>query len=268
VYTGAVQSYHNDFFNVPARSTLAALAANIAFLQGLIAPPFGSNDALWSLAYEFWYYVSFPMLAVAIIGGGSLRSRVLHAFVGVGVLWAVGASIVAYFPIWLAGIVVGLARPSRDVARKLDLWSCGTAGLFGGWLILSHVAAVRTILGNSLWAIDTLTGFVFSALLYVLLHDRRPSARAAYRTIAQHMAHSSYTLYVAHLPFLVFLRAWLVPGLPWAPTSRTILVASVIAVLAFVYAVGVATLTEARTSRIRGIMSAWRSSKRASAALQ
>lgn len=33
------------------------LIGNLLFLQKLVFPTFGSNGPLWSLAYEFWYYI-------------------------------------------------------------------------------------------------------------------------------------------------------------------------------------------------------------------
>ncbi len=47
----------------PADNSFTTLLANIAFLQTIASPVFGTNGPLWSLANEFWYYVVFPLAA-------------------------------------------------------------------------------------------------------------------------------------------------------------------------------------------------------------
>jgi peptidoglycan/LPS O-acetylase OafA/YrhL len=39
---------------------------NAFFLQTIAGPPFGSNGPLWSLAYEWWYYILFPLVLAAL----------------------------------------------------------------------------------------------------------------------------------------------------------------------------------------------------------
>ena len=40
--------------------------ANSLFLQTILGPTFGSNGPLWSLAYEWWYYILFPLVLAAL----------------------------------------------------------------------------------------------------------------------------------------------------------------------------------------------------------
>src|SRR5262249_23783089 len=61
IYTGVADVFRHDFFNVSERAGLGALLGNLFFVQTVLVPPFGSNDALWSLAFEGWYYVMFPL---------------------------------------------------------------------------------------------------------------------------------------------------------------------------------------------------------------
>jgi peptidoglycan/LPS O-acetylase OafA/YrhL len=53
IYTGAEQSWTNDYVPVAARLNGSTFTANPFFLQMVLAPPLGSNEALWSLSYEF-----------------------------------------------------------------------------------------------------------------------------------------------------------------------------------------------------------------------
>jgi|SRR5579871_1073397 len=75
---------------------LLVALANAAFLQTIVAPTFGSNAPLWSLAYEFWYYVTFPLLAFIILGAGSRPARIVAALAFIAIIFALPAIIVAY----------------------------------------------------------------------------------------------------------------------------------------------------------------------------
>ncbi len=39
---------------------------NGLFLQTILGPTYGSNGPLWSLAYEWWYYILFPLVLAAV----------------------------------------------------------------------------------------------------------------------------------------------------------------------------------------------------------
>jgi len=105
---------------------------------------------------------------------------------------------------------------------------------------------VRNALGNSLWLTDLVTGGLFATWLYALLHDRHATSQNAYGRLARLLASISYTLYVVHLPLLVFLRAWFVPGAPWTPNSSAPVPGT--AKLAF----STPVLPSSRTTRERG----------------
>ncbi len=258
IYTGAAQPYAHDFFNVPERAGGATFLTNLLFLQGIIGPPFGSNEALWSLTFEFWYYIAFPFIAVAVIGPGSPQRRIMAAGAAALVFYVCGPTIAAYFPIWLLGVAVGILPSSSVISRVPRVWSWVLGGFFALWLLASHTSAVRSILGDSLWLIDSATGLFFAIWLYALLHDRRKAAGGVYALVSQRLAGMSYTLYVVHLPLLVFLRAWLAPNEPWAPTARLIGLGCAIAGLAMIYASAVASLTERRTGAVRRAVDTWR----------
>lgn len=268
IYTGAAQSYHHDFFNVLERAGTATLLKNAVFLQGIAAPTFGSNDALWSLAFEFWYYIAFPLLAVAALGRRGAAVRAGSFMLAVVVLYAAGTSIVTYFPIWLLGVLVGSLPSSTFVTRRQQPLAWLVAGAFACWMLASHTGTVKQLFGGSLWITDSLTGLAFATWLYVLLHDRRAADEGWYGGTAHRLAGMSYSLYVVHLPLLVFLRAWVVPGEPWTPSLSSIGGGCAIALLALTYAWGVAWLTESRTAAIRRVVDGWRRGRAALAAGQ
>ena len=93
--------------SVALRSTVPVFLGNFFFLQSIVSPVFGSNGPLWSLSYEFWYYILFPVLILATAAWVGTRIRILYAGLALLLLWFIGPQISFYFLIWLAGVLVG-----------------------------------------------------------------------------------------------------------------------------------------------------------------
>jgi peptidoglycan/LPS O-acetylase OafA/YrhL len=68
LYVGKAYPYVLSF-NVASNRGLMAVAANILCLQTIVAPCYGSNGPLWSIAYEWWYYWLFPLMLVLLVKG-------------------------------------------------------------------------------------------------------------------------------------------------------------------------------------------------------
>jgi peptidoglycan/LPS O-acetylase OafA/YrhL len=163
----------------------------------------------------------------------------------------VGPNIVVYFPIWLLGLLVSQLPQIPAVSRRPTAALVATTTLVAVILGLSHWTAFKEAIGNSLVAGDYLTACSFACLLYVLLHCRQPSATGLYAALSRWLANFSYTLYVVHLPLLVFLRACLIPDRPWLPDLPHIGLALLIGIGTIAYAWCLARLTEANTDSVR-----------------
>ena len=71
---------------------------NLFFLQTIFVPPFGSNAPLWSLSFEFWYYLLFPLCLFALSRGNQVVSGRFCALAAVAVAALVGRNIMLSFP--------------------------------------------------------------------------------------------------------------------------------------------------------------------------
>ena len=238
-------------FYVPSvvlRSTIPIFLGNLFFLQSLVSPVFGSNGPLWSLSYEFWYYILFPALILAAAAWAGIRNRILYAGFAVFLLWFVGPQISLYFLIWLAGVLVGRLR--RIVGfmspRAQGLLSAGTGLIFFGVL-----AWGRTHRLSSDLLADYLVGFCFALWLYALVLGSRGDVSSAYAYAAKKLSGFSYTLYLTHFPALLLMRGLLDPQGNWQPDLRHLLYGLGIALLMLAYAYCVAEFTEARTATVR-----------------
>jgi len=188
------------------RITLPVLFGNILFLQGIAVPTFGTNVALWSLAYEFWYYIAFPLACLAAQSGAGPVRRA-GALIGVAAIGiCAGRMISLYFLIWVlgAGLAAAPLLLSARFARRAVL---PALALFAAGNVLLLRYPFDPILG------DFVTALLFALLTYPILHLRDVFPANLYARAAHGLSEMSYTLYLSHLPVLVLICA-IVLG-PW-----------------------------------------------------
>ncbi len=230
-------------------STVAAFFGNIVFLQTIRVPTFGTNGALWSLANEFWYYMLFPLVMLVLLGKSPL-TKVYAAFVALGIFLFVGSTISLYFLIWLLGVIVYVA-PRCKVLESRFVWrTCMVVSLGACALWMTVVRSFGIEPG------DMVTGVLFAGAIYLVVHaPRRPSDDRGTRVGAafSRLAAFSFTLYLVHLPLLVFIRA----GLQyhgralWQPSVVHLVIAAAMVVGVVLVAFAVSLVTEAQTDRVR-----------------
>ena len=93
------------------------------FLRESLLPAEHSLPGFWlqrtslePLSYEFWYYLLFPALVVAIFSRGPALGRVANIILAAAVAVFVGPQICLYFLIWLAVALPSLFSPARSSA--------------------------------------------------------------------------------------------------------------------------------------------------------
>ena len=207
IYSGR-SGIHAVPMNVYTTLNLPALLGNLLFLQTIVLPGmggrpvplFGSNGPLWSLSNEFWYYMAFPLLVLLLVRNRSWQVRAICGLSLIAWGWFVGAKIALLGIAWLMGVLITVLPPV-PVERP---WMRGLAIIFALALLGGGLA-----LGK---ADDTLPsalilGFVVTFLIWVTLHCATAPLPALYVRAAHRAARSSYTLYLVHLPMLIFLKA-------------------------------------------------------------
>jgi peptidoglycan/LPS O-acetylase OafA/YrhL len=241
-------------FNADVHSTLSlpTLAANGLFLQGIAlpgmagkrVPTFGSNGPLWSLCNEFWYYIVFPMMILTL--DGRKKSWLARAGYGAAVLalvWFVGPSIALLGIPWLMGVLI----PYLPRLPALGPWLRDSAIVTVLGLLAAGLAFAKTRPGLGS---DLALGAIVTLLIWVTLHCATAPVPGAYAWIAQRSAHSSYTLYLIHVPVLLFFKAWF--QLPRAIPSVSVLLVSAGVLAAIVlYAQLIYEVFEKNTARVR-----------------
>lgn len=181
--------------DIAGHLTVAAFLGNVLFVQGLAVPTFGSNGPLWSLAYEFWFYLWFPAIFFA------LRGRLQFALISlaIGVIWP---KVALGFVVWLMGSVLyfldkaanGRERVGGRV-RRVAFWAVSAAALVAAFVI-ARVGMLPLAVS------DMLVGGAFSCCIWNLLRSD-PTCPGLIRCFAIYGSRASYSLYAIHYPILM-----------------------------------------------------------------
>lgn len=238
---GGHETYYPIGYNIRARLSVPIFLGNAAFLQTLRVPTLGSDSPLWSLSNEFWYYMLFPSIALLCSSIHGKPSRVVYGILVCMIAWMVGASILLYFPIWVMGALVFYV-PKSTVSNRWRRVMLGISAL---------VFLVFTVLAHS-WKNQLFSDYcmstAFAVFLYFLI-NHATDVGDVYSKVSHEMASSSYTLYVVHTPFLVFIAVWV--GGRWIPTPLHVTYEVLILGAAWIYAHLIHMVFEAHTDQIR-----------------
>ncbi len=176
---------------------LRAFFLNLFMLQHSYGPLFGSNDPLWSLAYEFWYYLMFPLLVQVLYMRNRFWKAVsILAFVLIVTL--IKKEITLYFLIWLLG--VGLWYIRSENILKIPY-----VGWFLTVLFVVSVAYSRYVSG---FFGDFLVGIVFSGMILFFMAQPKVSNKLVHVINWRYnrfFADFSYSLYLLHFPFMLLV---------------------------------------------------------------
>jgi peptidoglycan/LPS O-acetylase OafA/YrhL len=182
------------------------LLGNLAFVMNTYVPVFGCNGPLWSLKFEWWFYMIYPLFWLL-----SRRSIALATSLMAG-LFAV-----SYFP---SGWPLRLLH---DVFTAMLAWWLGAllADIFAGrlkwrWQWVAFGAGVAGVMAMCCAGpLKTIgMGLIFSAVLAggFLLQERK--IRLLWLERLKPLGDMSYTLYVTHFPILVLAGGWLMSRSP------------------------------------------------------
>jgi peptidoglycan/LPS O-acetylase OafA/YrhL len=248
--------YEGGFYNllssgpqIPVDLSANTFIANVAFLQTIIAPTFGSDGPLWSLANEFWYYVIFPLVFSGLIMTGTPLTRILAVLLGVGLAILLPHEMLFLGSIWVAGAIgyqIG-RRAKLHPAIRHPVWLFMSLSMVSVMLVLSK-------LSPGLWS-DLLLGGAFASALPALA--ALPGFGNIYGRAADGLSKISYTLYATHFPVLAFI--WFVTLAPskWPVGSVGMLVMMALGAAAVGIATAMWWIFERRTDQIRRMLENW-----------
>lgn len=215
------------------------LVAAPFFAAAILVPALGSNGPLWSLSYEFWYYIWFPAVAMLV-----LRKRITAALASV-ILGFVAPALAYGFLSWLVGSALHFAL---ERLRNLPRIKWEGAGLAATSVLLVALLVIARIV-QSYW-LDPVLALSFGIFLLMLCRCD-PTCPAVFKPIAGFGSMGSFSLYALHFPLAMALVGWLYGGIRQEPSLVSIAGTGALTLAAIAVAWGFSRATEAKTDSIR-----------------
>ena len=193
-------SYYFFGTNYPPGSGLLTFLENLFFLQGIKGVPiYGHNGPLWSLSYEFWYYILFPCMLLVFLTRPILL-KVLYGALFLSISYLVGLHVMAYFIIWLLGAAVA-TLPKIKIHSLIGILLFIGSIFLCGKSMFSFYQSLEIVHGTYAALLPDLdVGICFSFLLYIIVglwNDYIVNIK-----LFSYLASFSYTLYLVHYPVL------------------------------------------------------------------
>ena len=189
---------------IPQDHEILRLLINIFSLQGVqgYRVQLGSNPALWSIGYEFCYYMLFGLI---IFKRNIFRRNITFVLSFVIISLLLGPNMMNYFIIWFLGFIVFLMF--HQVGIKLP--PLFILPLFLSLLIVNHFTVYNNIFGLSYFLQDLL--FSLFVCLILLCESNNKLSGKYLVLFNKNMADFSYSIYSFHLPIIFMYYSIIAP---------------------------------------------------------
>jgi peptidoglycan/LPS O-acetylase OafA/YrhL len=218
------------------------ILGNLLCLQEIFVEAAGSNIPLWSLTNEVWYYLIFPCFAVCLQSSLQTWKRVAYFLLGIIALAFLPIEISKLFAVWLMGVSIALLPRIR-----LPRFSASAVSAASMLFLMAQSAKLLGWFGD--WFA---TGAMAAAFIYCWLSSPMGEFRPALVRVASAISAISYTFYLVHMPFIVFLTALVMRSGPkYLPDVNGVALVCAFVVACLAYASVIWYLFERNTPYVR-----------------
>lgn len=239
-YTGS-SGAHSLHLSVEQTFTFSNFFQSLFFLGGITSPPFGSNGPLWSLSFEFWYYIWFPAIALCIT-----RKRMSLALVSFLVIFF-SATLLLGFICWLMGSALYfVTRNAQGPSNRLA--SCCVMLSLVLFLIVFFISRIF----HAPWFDPILASSFATLLFFICSKDLRFPPYLDF--LAKFGSTSSFSLYALHFPVFMIIAALVSGGNRQDPSLGLILISLASMMLLTLLSLIFSSFTEARTGPVRAYL--------------
>lgn len=238
--------------------TMQAATCNIAFLQESWCSPFLNNDSLWSLSYEFWFYIIFAgiTLMVSNIISRHYSAAIVGFSIVLCVLFIFGFKLLFLFPAWLIGAFIAWGGPklstfNRVIKRK------GYLNVLLSIFFISFFSVISNILGFNKVELTLFVSIPTALFIYVAMYvEGEPRFAKPFIDLGVEIGHRSFSIYVFHLPVAIFLLK-LIKDSNWAENLSLPTLTYITFIISIPITLILWKLTEFHTPSVRKFLLAW-----------
>lgn len=232
-----------------SRDSLLNLGCNSVFLMPTRCEPFASNESLWSLGYEFYFYLVFALSVLLIKREMTTRSRFLNFFGLCAVILIFSPALLSLLFAWLCGFFIyifsEMDKRLKGPSRFRQFWTLSLTSLAIGVILTSAVIDSEVIV--------ILLMAIFGSSLILLStcykeYASKPSR--GFRRYLDFFGKASFSIYVFHLP-IVYLNYTLLGEID---QKYDVIVIYLIALLSILTSAGFYFLFEKHTLHVRRIV--------------
>jgi peptidoglycan/LPS O-acetylase OafA/YrhL len=197
----------NLFINqhVHADHSMLTLLGNLIFTLKIYVPAWGTNEALWSLALEWWFYMLYPLFFYIH------RKNILASTLIIAILFCLSfipfpgylllpERVFYYMIIWWLGVLLADIYTKRI---NLDFKWISPLFLLLILLLLNLIPEYFIAYKALLW------GLGFTGLFAFLFHLKENNIIIAFLNKLKPLGSFSYSLYVIHFPVLVLFSGFI-----------------------------------------------------------
>jgi len=187
--------------NITNDHSLPNLFGNLFFLQGGRVGTWGTNGPLWSLKFEWWFYILYPVLFL-VNRRSVTASAILVILISFSTLFirfpemSFAISVLQYLLCWWLGGILADIYTGRIVIKYS--WLAGLT------LIIPLLIVFEKKINNAF--LDTGWAIGFFGLLSAMFYLREKGFRHKWLGRIKWLGDSSYTLYIIHFPVLVLFN--------------------------------------------------------------
>lgn len=193
-------------------TNLGLFFGNLFFLQGISVEPYPSNEPLWSLSYEVWFYILAGACCVVGEAGGKQLFRFVIVIAALSVFSILKP---IYLLCWILGALAWFGRPKEfkrsGLAAGLVLAVYGMIGV--QFFSEAQTASINQTLSNysgyfisyEMAQFSFCAGFALIVQQLILMPSKGQRLRVI-EAFGTKPAAFSYTLYLVHNPVLQLLR--------------------------------------------------------------
>jgi peptidoglycan/LPS O-acetylase OafA/YrhL len=252
-YKGVLFDHYNSGpMAKDANDSLLTFIGNLLFLQTIYVSTYGSNGPLWSLAYEFWYYIIFPLTyttLLEIVNRNKIYINIFKVYLIAMLIVILPFSIISFGLVWLLGYLVYLANENIKIKRIFSNLFIFIIVLL---MFLTYLSLIRIGIIKGFWLVDF--GLGCSVALLILTLVNMPVKFNVYAKIARRISSVSYSLYLGHFPFLAFIVCVFLNNRQYKEGMNSYLLYSLLFITSVLFSWLMWWLFERRTEEVKNII--------------